>query len=283
MSIQIIKQLRTATGAGILDCQRALDACGGDLEEAKLWLRKEGIAKAVKKQDRETAQGLIGSGTDAGFGVMLEVNCETDFVSRNDSFKAFFHSLVDTALKSRVSSLEAFLAHGSPSTQERLLEQTGIIGEKIHCVRLATLEVNPGIVATYIHGSHNAGNIGVLVALESEANADVLSAFGRDLAIHIAASAPRYIRVSDVPEQEIAKEESVQRALLKDVDKPAEIIEKMIAGRMRVFYEDAVLEEQKFAKDDTKTVKAMIQELEKTSGHSVRIASFCRFVLGANA
>lgn len=280
MDMSIIKKLRTSTGAGILDCQRALKACNNDLEEAKVWLRKEGITKAVNKQDRETAQGLISSGTQGGFGVMLEVNCETDFVSRNASFRAFFLGLVSEALEHKISSLDALLAYGNPSVKDRLLEQTGIIGEKIHCVRLATLEVSTGIVSTYIHGSHNAGNIGVLLALESEASPDVLAPLGRDIAMHIVASSPKYIRVNEVPASEVAAEEAIQRELLKNTDKPAEIIEKMLVGRMRLFYEEIILEEQKFVKDDAKTVKMVIQEAEKACGKPIHIAKFLRFMLG---
>ncbi|ETZ04624.1 MULTISPECIES: translation elongation factor Ts [Holospora] len=284
-NINTVKQLRAETGAGVSDCHKALEACKGDIEEAKLWLRKEGIAKAVKKQDRKTAKGLITSYAKGGFGALLELNCETDFVARNERFQEFVTALLKDVADHQVASLEAFLAHEALNVQERILEQSGVLGEHIRCSRLGVLETNPGVVCSYVHWEScpNMGPIGALVALDSELPEEILKPLGEGIAMHVVASSPLYKSVDDVPKEDIAREESIYRDQLKDSNKPAPIIEKMISGRVKSFLEETVLEEQKFVKDLSRSVKVQIQELEKEHGKSIRISSFLRFVLGADA
>lgn len=283
ISMNTLKQLRSDTGAGVLDCQRALAACDGDLEQAKIWLRKEGIAKATSKEDRDTAEGLVSAAVDGRFGVMLELNCETDFVSRNERFQGFLSDILTYAIHHKISSLENLLVHGVPTVEERILEQAAILGERIRCTRLGVLEVNPGIVCSYIHGSQNVGSIGVLVALQSELSGDVLAPLGKDIALHIAAAAPQYIAISDVSSSDIAREEDIFRTQFKDRPEPAEIIEKMISSSFRKFYEETVLEEQTFVKNSKQTIKEFLRDAEKIHGKPIQVVKFLRFVLGAKA
>ena len=280
--INEVKQLRADTGAGVFDCQRALDACNGDLEQAKLWLRKEGIAKATKKQDRKTAKGLISSYVEGGFGVLLELNCETDFVARNGRFQEFVLALLKDVAHHRISSVEALLNHPSLNVPERILEQSGVLGEHIRCSRLGALEVKPGVVSSYIHweACPNMGPLGALVALESELSQDILTPLGESIAMHIVASAPLYITIQDVPKKDIETEESIYRNQLKELQKPPAVIEKMVTGRIQKFFEETVLEEQKFVKDVSRSIKSQIQDVEKAHGKPIRIGQFLRFVLG---
>ncbi|PPE03301.1 translation elongation factor Ts [Holospora curviuscula] len=281
--ISIVKKLRADTGAGVFDCQRALDACNGDLDQAKLWLRKEGIAKATKKQDRKTAKGLVSSRVEGGFGVLLELNCETDFVARNERFQEFLTALLKDVTEHRISSVDALLSHETLNVPERILEQSGILGEHIQCSRLGVLEINPGVVSSYVHwdACPNMGPIGSLIALESELSEEILIPLGESIAMHIVASSPTYVSIDDVSKEDIAREESIYRDQLKNTPKPQTIIDKMILGRIRSFFEETVLEEQKFLKDLSRSVKTQIQEIEKAHGKPIHIRGFLRFVLGA--
>ncbi|ETZ06860.1 elongation factor Ts [Holospora obtusa F1] len=283
--IHKVKQLRTETGAGVSDCQKALDACKGDIEEAKLWLRKEGIAKAVKKQDRKTANGVVTSYAKGGVGALLEVNCETDFVARNERFQEFVLTLLQDVENHRVPSLEALLSHSALNVEERILEQSGVLGEHIRCSKLGVLEIAPGVVCSYVHwdSRQNMGAVGALVAIESELSEEILRPLGESIAMHIVAFSPTYLSISEISPEDISKEESIYRDQLKGSNKPPAIVDKMISGRIKSFFEETVLEEQKYVKDLSRSVKSHIQELEKVHGKPVKIVKFLRFVLGSDA
>ena len=250
-----IKELRDRTGAGIVDCKAALDEAGGDLEKAIEILRKKGIAKAAKRGDREAHEGAITVAVNDtnNEGYIFEMNAETDFVVRNDQFKAMGEAIL-TAAKTHVpSSTEELLAikltDGS-TVDEALLHMSGVIGEKIGLRRYECLKSN-GTVAGY---AHPQGNIGVLVAL-STPNASEL---GKDIAMHIAAAAPRYINPSEVDPAEMDKEKEIYRAQLIKEGKPEEMVDKILVGKMNKYYEEVCLMDQEYIKDDKKKVKDIL-------------------------
>jgi len=275
-----IKQLRDTTGAKILDCRKALQECDGDIEKAVEWLRKHGVASAVKKQDRQTGQGVVAAFSKGSKGVLLEVNCETDFVARNEFFQSLVKELLEQAHEIFPVSLEVFHEKG---VREKILEAVARIGENVVCTHLDGLEVPSGVVASYVHGAAGPGmgKIAVLVALESEgADKAQLMELGKKIAMHVAAINPAYCQISEVPEDVVKKEEDILRAQLQESGKPQEIVEKMIQGRLRKFFEECVLEQQPFVCDPSKTVQDVLKDAEKDLGSSIRLAAVRRLALG---
>src|SRR6202453_4917456 len=248
----MVKDLRDKTGAGMMDCKNALNETGGDREAAIDWLRKKGIPKAAKKAGRAAAEGLVGVAVDAGTGLLLEVNAETDFVAKNDEFKAFVKDASMLALQEG-GNLEQHLAApmGSSSVQQTLTELVAKIGENMSVRRAAALSVNPGVVAAYVHNpaSPELGKIGVLVGLKSSADKEKLSALAKQLAMHVAAASPLAITPEHLSKDVVERERNVQWELAKQSGKPDNVIEKMMEGRMRKFYEDTVLLSQTFVID----------------------------------
>jgi elongation factor Ts len=279
----MVKDLRDKTGAGMMDCKTALSETDGDMEAAIDWLRKKGISKAAKKAGRAAAEGLVGVAVGKNAGALVEVNAETDFVARNEEFKSFVKSAADLALKEG-GDLEKLLAakHGSSNVRQTLTELVAKIGENMSVRRTVALSVNPGVVAAYVHNaaSPELGKIGVLVALESTADQTKLSALAKQLAMHVAAASPLAITPEHLSKDVVERERNVQWELAKQSGKPDNVIEKMMEGRMRKFYEDTVLLSQTFVIDGETQVSKVLEKVAKELGAPITIESFVRFQVG---
>jgi elongation factor Ts len=280
----MVKDLREKTGAGMMDCKTALAETAGDVEAAVDWLRKKGISKAAKKAGRVAAEGLIGVAVEGHTGALVEVNSETDFVARNEAFKSFVKESarlvhetagdVDRLLASRMAA--------GPTVQETLTELVAKIGENMSVRRAATLSVSPGIVASYVHNAAapELGKIGVLVALQSSGDPAKLSALGRQIAMHAAAASPLALNVAQLPPDVVARERDVQRELARQSGKPENVIDKMIEGRMRKFYEESVLLSQIFVIDGETPVGKVVEQAAAEMGTPIEVTGFVRFAVG---
>jgi elongation factor Ts len=285
ITASLVKELRDKTGAGMMDCKRALGESEGDLEAAVDWLRKKGLAAAAKKAGRVAAEGLIGVATADKAGAVVEVNSETDFVARNQLFQDFVRAVAELAVAADrdVEALKGASFAGNGKTVEgELTDLVARIGENMVLRRVARLTVSQGHVASYIHNavSPGLGKIGVLVALESAASEDVLAPLGRQLAMHVAAANPQYLDQSSVPAAALDRERAVLREQAGSTGKSADIVEKMVEGRLRKFYEDSVLLDQVFVIDGESRVGKVVEAAAKSGGASIKIAAFVRFALG---
>jgi elongation factor Ts len=283
ITASMVKDLRDKTGAGMMDCKNALTETGGDMEAAIDWLRKKGISKAAKKAGRAAAEGLVGVAVDAGAGVLLEVNAETDFVARNDEFKTFVKDASQLALKEG-GDLEKLLAApmGSSTVQQTLTEMVARIGENMSVRRAAALSVNPGVVAAYVHNpaSPELGKIGVLVGLKSTGDKDRLSALAKQLAMHVAAASPLALTQAHMAKDVVDREYAIQKDLALQSGKPEAVVEKMMEGRMRKYYEETVLLQQTFVIDGETQIAKLIEKASKDLGTPVEIEGFVRFQVG---
>jgi elongation factor Ts len=283
ITASMVKDLRDKTGAGMMDCKNALNETGGDMEAAIDWLRKKGISKAAKKAGRAAAEGLVGVAVDANTGVLLEVNAETDFVARNEEFKSFVKDASQLALREG-GDLEKLLAApmGSSSVQQTLTEMVAKIGENMSVRRAAAISVNPGVVAAYVHNpaSPELGKIGVLVALKSSADKDKLSALAKQLAMHVAAAAPLALTQAHMDKGVVEREYAIQKDLALQSGKPEAVVEKMMEGRMRKYYEETVLMQQTFVIDGETQIAKLIEKASKDLGAAVEIEGFVRFQVG---
>jgi len=281
----LVKELREKTGAGMMDCKKALTETGGDVEAAVDWLRKKGLAAAAKKSGRVAAEGLVAIATDGGVGAVVEINSETDFVARNETFQAFADTAAKLALQGP-DSADALLAADYPGSgqpvSEELTKLIATIGENMVLRRVARLTVEPGVVTSYVHNqtAPGLGKIGVLVALKSDGDAERLQAFGKQIAMHVAAAAPQALSPQDVDQSALDRERSVLAEQAKASGKPAEIIEKMVEGRLRKYYEEICLLEQVFVIDTEHKVKKAVELFAKELGSPVEIAGFVRMQLG---
>ena len=283
ITASMVKDLRDKTGAGMMDCKNALNETGGDMEAAIDWLRKKGISKAAKKAGRAAAEGLVGVAVDAGAGVLLEVNAETDFVARNDEFKTFVKDASKLALKEG-GDLEKLLAApmGSSTVQHTLTELVARIGENMSVRRAAALSVDPGVVAAYVHNpaSPELGKIGVLVGLKSTGDKDKLSALAKQLAMHVAAASPLALTQAHMAKDVVDREYAIQKELALQSGKPEAVVEKMMEGRMRKYYEETVLLQQTFVIDGETQIAKVIEKASKDLGTPVEIEGFVRFQVG---
>jgi len=285
VSAALVKELRDKTGAGMMDCKRALGDSGGDIEAAVDWLRKKGLAAAAKKSGRVAAEGLVGVATRDLAGAVVEVNSETDFVARNELFQAFVRAVGVLALGT-AGDVEALKEAPYPGTGRsvagELTELVGRIGENLVLRRAQRLVVTRGVVASYMHNSlaPGLGKIGVLVGLESAAAGEALAALGRQLAMHVAAANPLYLDIAAVPAAALERERAVLREQAKASAKTEAIVEKMVEGRLRKFYEETVLLEQIFVIDGERRVGKVIEAAAKEAGAPIRVAGFVRFALG---
>lgn len=272
ITASLVKELREKTGAGMMECKKALSECAGDMEQAIDWLRKKGLSVAAKKAGRVAAQGLVGAKTNGKKGAVVEVNIETDFAAKNPDFQAYVNSVVDTVLND--GDLEAKKAE--------LTNLIAKIGENMNLRRTAALSVDNGVVTSYIHSQTEPGlgRIGVLVALKSDAPADKLQALAKQIAMHIAAAAPRFKDIASVDAQALAHEKAIYSEQAKASGKPEAIIEKMVEGRIRKFYEEVVLMEQAFIMDPDKKIKDVLADATKELGTAVELSDFARFALG---
>ncbi|GAA4661266.1 translation elongation factor Ts [Bartonella pachyuromydis] len=280
-----VKELREISGAGMMDCKAALAETNGDMEAAVDWLRKKGIAKADKKAGRTAAEGLIGIASRGSSAVLVEINSETDFVARNDVFQDIVRNVATAALdvQGGVGSVSASLYPNSEKTVENTIKDAiGTIGENMTFRRSAKLSVENGVVATYIHNSvaDGLGKLGVLVAIETTGNKEAATAFGRQVAMHIAAANPLALTAGDVDASAIEREKAIFSDQARQSGKPENIIEKMVEGRMRKFFEEVVLLSQAFVMNPDMTVEAALKDAEKSIGASAKITGFVRFVLG---
>ncbi len=264
-NLELIKQLREKSGAGMVDCQKALAESGGDMNKALEILRKQGIAKAAKRSDRETAEGIIKAEASGGVGYMVEINSETDFVARNEKFQRFADDVLALIKKKEPQDLEELMALeiGSGTVKEALENLSGVIGEKLFLKRFAILK-STGTVAAYLH---MGGRIGVLVSL-NEKDKDGLA---YDIAMQIAAADPKYISPDDVPSEEIEKEKEIYREQLRTEGKPENIIDKILTGKINKYFEEICLLKQDYIKDDKKKVEDILggAEVEKFIRYSL--------------
>ncbi|HEX3485232.1 MAG TPA: translation elongation factor Ts [Micropepsaceae bacterium] len=284
ISAGMVKDLRDKTGAGMMDCKTALAETQGDIESAVDWLRKKGLAKAAKKAGRIAADGLIGIAAKDGRGAVVEVNSETDFVARGGEFQNFVRKAAEHALKAE-GDLERLLgsaAEDGASISEVLSAMVGKIGENMSVRRSAALSVNPGVVASYVHNAVAAdlGKIGVLVALESPGDAGKLMALGKQLAMHVAAANPLALSVEELAPDVVARERAIFADQARQSGKPENVIEKMIEGRLRKFYEESVLLQQVFVIDGETPVAKVVEKTAKDLGAPIRVAGFVRFAVG---
>ena len=287
VTANMVKDLRDKTGAGMMDCKSALTESGGDMEAAVDWLRKKGLSKAAKKAGRVAAEGLIGVAARPDAGALVEVNSETDFVARNDEFKEFVKEASHLGLEAE-GDLEKLLAspmNGGSSVDSVLKELIAKIGENMSVRRAAALAVSPGVVATYVHNatSPELGKIGVLVALKSTADQSKLAPLGRQVAMHVAAAAPLALTPEHLPQDVVEREREIQRDLSRQSGKPENVIEKMVEGRMRKFYEDSVLLAQKYlgpGSDGDVTVAKLVENASKDLGAPVEVVGFVRYAVG---
>ncbi len=281
----LVKDLREKTGAGMMDCKKALAETGGSLDEAVDWLRKKGLAAAAKKAGRVAAEGLVAVALDGLTGAVVEVNAETDFVARNDQFQAMARGIAKVALTAG-SDVEALKAAAYPGTGRTVAEEithaVATIGENMSLRRVKMLTVPEGAVVPYVHNSlgDGIGKIGVLVALKSAGKKDVLEALGKQIAMHIAATNPQSLSVADLDQSLVEREKSVLTDQAAGSGKPAEIIAKMVEGRIRKFYQEVVLLEQAFVIDGETPVNKVLANAAKDAGAPVEIAAFARFQLG---
>lgn len=280
-----VKQLREMTGAGMMDCKTALSETGGDIEAAVDWLRKKGISKADKKSGRTAAEGLIGVASDATSAVLVEVNSETDFVARNDAFQDLVRNIANVALETDGSTeavAEASYPGSGKTVAESVKDAIATIGENMTLRRSAKLSVGKGAVATYVHNAvgDGLGKIGVLVAVETEGNADAAREFGRQVAMHVAATSPLALTDSEVDQAAVAREKEIFSDQARQSGKPENIIEKMVEGRMRKFFQEVVLLKQAFVVNPDLTVEEALKEAEKDIGAPAEIKGYLRFGLG---
>ena len=280
-----VKELRDATGAGMMDCKAALAETNGDMEAAVDWLRKKGISKADKKAGRTAAEGLIGVASDASSAVVVEVNSETDFVARNDAFQEIVRNVAQVALPTD-GSAEAVSGAAYPgsgkSVADTIKDAVGTIGENMSFRRSAKLAVSSGAVATYVHNavSDGLGKMGVLVAIETTGNADAARAFARQVAMHVAATNPLSLTPEEIDPAVVEREKAIYSDQARQSGKPEAIIEKMVEGRMRKFYEEVVLLKQAFVLNPDVTVEKALKDAEADIGAPAKIAAFVRFALG---
>jgi elongation factor Ts len=283
ITASMVKDLRDMTGAGMMDCKAALNETNGDMEAAVDWLRKKGISKAAKKAGRAAAEGLVGVAVSGSTGALVEVNAETDFVARNEEFKGFVKSATEIALKEG-GDLDKLLAapHGGSTVQQTLTELVAKIGENMSVRRTVALSVNPGVVVPYVHNaaSPELGKIGVLVALKSTAPADKLTPLAKQLAMHVAAASPLALTKEHLDKALVEREYAVQKEIALQSGKPEAVVEKMMEGRMRKYYEEVVLMQQVFAIDGETPIAKLIEKASKDFGAPVEIEGFVRFKVG---
>ncbi len=285
ISAALVKQLRDMTGAGMMDCKAALTETGGDLEAAVDWLRAKGISKADKKAGRTAAEGLIGVAADATSAVVVEVNSETDFVARNAAFQEIVTNVANVALATDGTAqavANAAYPGSDKNVADTIREAVATIGENLSFRRSAKLSVNQGCVATYVHNqvADGLGKIGVLVAVETAGDATAANAIARQIAMHVAATSPLALSDEEVDPAAVERERAIFTEQARESGKPDNIIEKMVEGRLRKFFEEVVLLKQAFVVNPDVTVGEALKQAEKDIGAPAKIVGFVRFALG---
>ncbi len=281
----MVKDLREMTGAGMMDCKNALKENDGDIEAAVDWLRTKGLAKAAKKSGRVAAEGLVGVAVGDRKAAIVEVNSETDFVARNATFQDMVRNIAATALDvdGDVERLAAAPYPGSDkSVADYVTEMVGTIGENMSLRRSAGLAVSEGVVASYVHNAaaEGLGKIGVIVALESAGDPQAVAAFGKQIAMHVAAANPLAVSADQVDREVVERERAIYAEQARESGKPENIIEKMVEGRVRKFFQESVLLQQAFVIDTDKTVEQAIAATAEEIGADLAVTAFVRFALG---
>jgi elongation factor Ts len=280
-----VKELRDRSGAGMMDCKKALTEAGGDIEAATDWLRAKGLAAAQKKSSRTAAEGLVGVAVAGTKGVAVEVNSETDFVAKNDQFQDFVRTVSDIALKTGAADSEALSNEAYPSggtVAEKLVANIATIGENQNVRRVAHVSVSQGVVVPYVHNAAapGLGKIGVLVALEGDAPADVLEPLGKQIAMHIAAAFPLALAASDIDPVQLERERAIATEKAAESGKPAEIIAKMVDGAVAKYAKENALLSQLFVMDNKTPVADVVAKAAKEAGASITLKGYVRFQLG---
>ena len=280
-----VKNLRERTGAGMMDCKKALDETGGEFEAAVDALRAKGLAAAAKKSSRTAAEGLVGVAVNGTKGVAVEVNSETDFVAKNDQFQDFVRKTTQVALDTAVADIEALKAAAYPdggTVTEKLTNNVATIGENQQLRRLKHVAVSAGVVVPYVHNAAapGLGKIGVLVALESEAGADVLEALGKQIAMHIAAAFPLALTAEGLDAELIARERKIAAEKAAESGKPAEVQAKMVDGAVAKYAKENALLSQLFVMDNKTPVAQVIEAAGKAAGTKIALVDYVRFQLG---
>lgn len=281
----LVKELRDKSGAGMMDCKKALTENDGDIEAAIDWLRQKGISKAEKKSGRVAAEGLVAVASGGTTAVAVEVNSETDFVARNEQFQALVKGVAEAALANGgdyEATKAATYAGASHSVEAEVTEAVGTIGENMNFRRSAGLAVSSGVVSTYIHNAVTAGlgKLAVLVALESTADTAVLDGLGKQLAMHVAATNPQAMTIDEMSAEAIEREKAVLVEQARESGKPDNIIEKMIVGRMNKFYQEVVFVEQTFVIDGETKIAKVIENAAKEAGTEIKLVGYVRLALG---
>ncbi|MBO6559226.1 MAG: elongation factor Ts [Nisaea sp.] len=282
----MVKELREKSGAGMMDCKKALGETDGNIEAAIDWLRTKGLAAAAKKSGRVAAEGLVAAATEGNKGALIEVNAETDFVGRNADFQGFVSTLGGMVLANGddIDALKGLDYPGTGRTvEEQLTHNIATIGENMSIRRAATISVDNGVVVPYVHSAvvPGLGKIGVLVALESTGDADKLADLGKQIAMHIAATSPQSLSTDDLDPEVVERERAVLVDQAKASGKTEEIAQKMVEGRIRKFYQEVVLLEQTFVIDNETKISKVVENAAKEIGAPVKLAGFRHFVLGA--
>jgi len=281
-----VKELREKTGAGMLDCKKALEENDNSIEAAIDWLRTKGLAAAAKKAGRTAAEGLVALATDGNKGCIIELNSETDFVARNEQFQELAGNIAKTALTATDGDVEALkaaqLAGGSESVEASITTAISTIGENMNLRRTTSLSVDGGVIASYIHNAAapNMGKIAVLVALKSDGDAAAVQAVGKQIAMHVAAAKPEALTRDAVDADALAREKEVLKEQAIASGKPAEIAEKMVEGRIRKYYEEIVLLDQVFVVDGKAKVSEFVEEQAKEIGSPIEITGYASFIVG---
>ena len=281
----LVKRLRDQTGAGMMDCKAALTESGGDFEAAVDWLRKKGLAAAAKKAGRVASQGLVGVEVSGRRGAVVEVNSETDFVARNQEFQALVRAITHLALETggdRDRLMQARVPASGRSVADEITQAVAVIGENINLRRSAAVKVDEGVVGSYVHGAlaPGLGTIGVLVGLHSSGDPERLAALGKQLAMHVAAARPQAVSIDRLDAATLARERAIYADQARASGKPDNIIDKIVEGRVRRFYEEAVLLEQPFVIEPDLKVKDAIDRVAEEIGSSIAVIEFVRFALG---
>lgn len=285
ISATLVRELREATSAGMMDCKKALTECDGDMEAAKEWLRKKGLSAASKRAGNTAKEGVIGLSSDAdNKATLIEINCQTDFVARNPDFQDRAKTL--SSIAHEAETTEAMLDMPFPATshavKDELQQLVAVIGENIQLRRKATLSVDQGVVATYLHNTvvDGLGKIGVLVALSSSADASKLHEIGKRIAMHVAAAKPTAVNRDAVDSSMLDKEREIFAEQARASGKPEQVIEKIVDGRIQKFYKEITLLEQPFVMNPDQSVAQMVEEAAKELGAPIEVLAFERFEVG---
>ncbi len=277
----MVSELRKKTGAGMMDCKKALTETAGNMDEAVDFLRKKGLSAAAKKSGRVASEGAVAAGSEGTVGAMVELNAETDFVAKNAAFQDFVAGVKNVIIAHDIADVQALASLSYPGTDrtvaEELTHQIATIGENMGIRRLARIDAGQGVVTSYVHG---AGKIGVLIELQTESTDEKIVALGKQLAMHVAAAAPQYLDRDSVPADVVEKEKEIMRVKALDSGKPEKIVEKIILGQINKYFGEVCLMEQAFVIDPDQKVGKIVAALAQELGTDIKLKSYVRYQLG---